>query len=193
MDNSLRTARLRLRPVRESDAEQLAALHGDPEVMRYLGPVRPISPATVRAETVPRMCRYHPGLGGPGYWAAESRDDGSFLGWFEYRPLAEDSGAVVELGYRLRQAAWGLGYATEGARALVRTGFEEWGVRRVTANTMVVNTPSRRVLEKTGLTLRCTYFQDWPEAIEGAEHGEVEYALDRADWPRAGPDTAGPP
>lgn len=78
----------------------------------------------------------------------------------------------------------GSGYATEGARALVGKAFTELGTERVTANTMAVNTGSRRVMEKAGLTFVRTYFEDWPEAIEGSEQGDVEYALTREEWLR---------
>ena len=60
----------------------------------------------------------------------------------------------MELGYRLRRAAWGHGYATEGSIALVDKGFAEFGIERIVGWTMAVNTRSRRVLEKTGLRLR---------------------------------------
>jgi RimJ/RimL family protein N-acetyltransferase len=49
---------------------------------------------------------------------------------------------------------------------------------------MVVNVRSRRVLEKCGLTLERTFHQEWPDRIPGDEHGDVEYALARADWER---------
>jgi RimJ/RimL family protein N-acetyltransferase len=88
----------------------------------------------------------------------------------------------MELGYRLRPSTWDKGYATEGADALIRKGFTEFGVTRVVANTMVVNVASRRVMEKLGMRLARTYFLDWPEYIEGAEHGDVEYVLLKADW-----------
>ncbi len=49
---------------------------------------------------------------------------------------------------------------------------------------MVVNAASRRVMEKAGLTLVRTFHQEWPDKIEGDEHGDVEYALLRSDWER---------
>jgi RimJ/RimL family protein N-acetyltransferase len=57
-------------------------------------------------------------------------------------------------------------------------------VRRVFASTMSVNSASRRVMEKAGLTLERTFHQSWALPIEGAEHGEVEYALTKAEWER---------
>jgi RimJ/RimL family protein N-acetyltransferase len=56
------------------------------------------------------------------------------------------------------------------------------GVERVYATTMVVNVASRRVMEKAGLRYIRTLSQPWPYPIEGDEHGDVEYALVRAEW-----------
>lgn len=88
----------------------------------------------------------------------------------------------MELGYRLHKSAWGSGYATEGSRALIRKGFTELGVERVTASTRAVNAGSRRVMAKAGLSFVHTFTGGWPEAIEGSEHGEVEYELTRTTW-----------
>jgi RimJ/RimL family protein N-acetyltransferase len=68
------------------------------------------------------------------------------------------------------------------ARPDPRKGFTELGVRRVVAQTMAVNVASRRVMEKAGLTYVRTFREEWTGPIEGAEHGEVEYALTKAAW-----------
>lgn len=107
------------------------------------------------------------------------------MGWFALRPHDDGSPDDAELGYRLRRSAWGRGYATEGSRALIRKGFTELGMRRVFATTMTVNAGSRRVMEKAGLTLVRTFYLEWPDVIDGSELGDVEYALDWADWERA--------
>ncbi|MGH3090592.1 MAG: GNAT family N-acetyltransferase, partial [Rubrobacteraceae bacterium] len=65
-----------------------------------------------------------------------------------------------------------------------REGFTKLGARRVIARTMAINTASRRVMEKAGLTHARTFHEAWDEPIEGAEHGEVEYALNREEWER---------
>jgi RimJ/RimL family protein N-acetyltransferase len=94
--------------------------------------------------------------------------------------LSESQG--IDLGYRLRRAAWNKGYATEGSRALNRKGFTDLGVERVFAHTMTVNAASRRVLEKTGLVHVRTFPYEGSDVIEGSEHGWVEYGLSRTDW-----------
>lgn len=88
------------------------------------------------------------------------------------------------MGYRLRRSAWGNGYATEGSRALIRKGFTELGVWRVVAETMVIHTASRRVMEKAGFEFVRVFHQAWPDRIEGDQHGDVEYALSRDEWER---------
>ena len=63
--------------------------------------------------------------------------------------------------------------------------FSAHAVPRIVATTMTVNVGSRRVLENVGLRYERTFFEQWPEPIEGAEHGDVEYALDYAGWQAA--------
>jgi len=98
--------------------------------------------------------------------------------------LAPQDTGVASLGYRLRRAAWGSGYATEGARALVRYAFTSLNVRELVATTMAVNAGSRRVLEKAGLEYRRTVYLEFEDPLEGNEHGDVEYRLLGEDWER---------
>src|SRR5215210_7168876 len=172
----LKTERLLLRRFTGADVDDLFDLDSDPDVMRFLTGGKPTPRDVIRNEILPRFLSYYERYAGFGYWAAIEKSTGEFLGWFEFRP-PEGGPDEVELGYRLRRSAWGKGYATEGSRALIRKGFTELGVRRVVASTMVVNTASRRVMEKAGLTLARTLHRSWPDPIEGAEHGEVEYEL----------------
>ena len=182
----LETERLVLRRFTEADADNLFELEGDPEVMRFLTGGRPTPREVIRTETLPRFLHYYERLEGFGFWAVIEKVTGEFLGWFEFRPPEGGGPGEVELGYRLRRSAWGKGYATEGSRALIRKGFTELGVRRVVAETMAVNTASRRVMKKAGLRLVRTFYRSWPEPIEGAEQGEVEDALRKADWEQRG-------
>src|ERR687893_2778240 len=176
------TERLALRRFTEADLDNLFDLDGDPEVMRFLTGGKPTPREAIRNETLPRILRYYERFAGLGFWAVIEKSTGDFLGWFEFRPPEGGGPDEVELGYRLRESAWGKGYATEGARALIRKGFTELGVRRVVAQAMAVNSASRRVMEKAGLTYVRTFREEWPGPIEGAEHGEVEYALTKAAW-----------
>ncbi|MFF3326663.1 GNAT family N-acetyltransferase [Streptomyces sp. NPDC002889] len=186
----LETSRLTLRAFTDADVDHVLELHNDPEVMHYINGGSPTSRETFLREVLARFVHDRPCVGGRAFWIAQERDTGSFLGWFEFRPTADDSCETVELGYRLNRAAWGRGLATEGARALIRKGFTELGVLRVTAYTMTVNVRSRRVMEKAGLRHVRTFFEEWPHKIDGSEHGDVEYWLTRDAWQRQNTPTA---
>jgi|SRR5215472_1338040 len=203
----LTTDRLLLRQFTAADADWLAALHGDPAVMRYIDDGRPVPRDVVAAETLPAILREYGELpDGLGCFAATEKTGELPVGWFGLRPpssigltpetstgsaqatgtgLDHAARGTAELGYRLFPACWGRGYATEGAQALVRRGFTELRLDRVVATTMTVNTASRRVLEKAGLSLVRTFFAEWPTYLEGAEHGDVEYAVTRQEWRQA--------
>ena len=182
MEIFLRTDRLLLRRFTGADVENLVSLDGDPEVMRLLTGGRPTPRDVVEHELLPGLLEDYDRLAPFGTWAAVERSTGEFIGWFALDPADGDERGEVELGYRLRKSAWGKGYATEGSRALVDKAFAELGVQRVHADTMAVNTASRRVLEKAGFRHVRTFHLTWDDPIEGTEHGEVEYELRRADW-----------
>lgn len=176
----LETDRLVLRRFTEDDVDAIVELDSDPEVMHFINGGRPTPREEVRDDIIPAWLSYYERYAGYGFWAAIEKATGEFLGWFHFRPSPGHVG--VELGYRLRRSAWGRGYATEGSRALIRKGFAELGVDRIYAETMAVNAASRRVMEKSGLRYLRTFHQEWPDRIPGDEHGDVEYALTRAEW-----------
>lgn len=178
----LQTERMVLREFTADDVDHLVELDSDPDVMLYITGGVPTSRTEIEQETLPAFLAYYERTPGFGFWAAIERATGEFLGWFHFRPAPGHPADEPELGYRLRRSAWGKGYAAEGSRALIDKGFAEYDVRRVLAETMVVNTASRRVMEKAGLRLLRTFHQDWPHPIPGDQHGDVEYGINRAQW-----------
>ncbi|MBY8886628.1 GNAT family N-acetyltransferase [Streptomyces sp. PTM05] len=178
----LETERLTLRRFTTDDADLLIELDSDPAVMRYLTGGVATAPETVRERYLPNiLAGYEKWGGGLGLFAAEEKDGGAFIGWFILRP--EDRLDEVELGYRLRRAAWGKGYATEGSEALLAKAFRELGVRMVWAETMTVNQGSRNVMKKLGMT----HTETIPtppdmERVEGSEHGGVRCEITKEQW-----------
>ena len=148
---SFLTARLLLRGWRPLDAAPLSAMNADPAVMRYIGS-GPLSPETALAEAEafialePDETR--------GLWAIEGRETGAFHGWAGLFPLEE--GPEIEIAYRLPQASWGRGIASEAAARLLAFGFQERGLERIVAVTHPENHASQRVLEKLGLVYHDT-------------------------------------
>jgi RimJ/RimL family protein N-acetyltransferase len=178
----LETPRLIMRQFTKDDVDNLFDLNSDPEVMRYINGGRPTPREVIRDEIIPFHLAVYNRLDRLGTWAAESSATGEFLGWFHFRPGPDTDITNIDLGYRLRRSAWNKGYATEGSQALISGGFTDLGVERVFGHTMTVNTASRRVMEKCGLTLVRTSAYEGADVIEGAEHGEVEYALTKPEW-----------
>jgi len=187
----LETQRLVLRRFSMADADNLVSLDADPDVMRYVTGGIPTSREEIETDFLPAFLAYYDRYDGYGFWAVIEKATGEFLGWFHFRPRPDAAPGEVELGYRLRKSAWGKGYATEGSRALIRKGFTDLGVQRVTAEAMAVNVASRRVMEKAGLRLVRTFHQPWPYPMDGDQYGDVEYALDKAGWHQDQTDAGG--
>jgi RimJ/RimL family protein N-acetyltransferase len=188
----LETERLALRRFREDDADNLFHLDSDPEVMRFLSGGTPTPRDVIETDILPRFLHYDDAWPAFGFWAAIGKASGGFLGWFSFRLSDGAHPREATLGFRLRKDAWGRGYASEGARALIRLGFTELGVQRVVATTYQDNLASRCVMEKAGMTLNRT-FRMTPADLDGvdtyhaASHDlwdgdDVEYSLTKADW-----------
>jgi RimJ/RimL family protein N-acetyltransferase len=188
----LETERLVLRTFVEADLDNLCELDGDPAVMHFLTGGAPTPREVIRDQILPSFLRSYERHSGFGVWAAIEKASGDFIGWFSFRPPDGAPPGVVALGYRLRCSAWGRGYATEAARALIRNGFTELGVQRVYATTYQDNLASRRVMEKAGLTLVRTYrmtladlqaTDTYHTTTQDLWDGDdVEYALEKASW-----------
>lgn len=108
---------------------------------------------------------------------------GDFLGWFHLRPNKENP-AETELGYRLKKAVWGRGFATEGAIALIEKGFLKLRGAKVVAYTMAVNTRSQRVMEKAGLRFEreFVYLEDPLPGWRADDCLEVKYGPAKEQW-----------
>jgi RimJ/RimL family protein N-acetyltransferase len=178
----LATDRLELRRFTPASGHLLVELDSDAEVMHHITGGLPTSSEEIETDVLPAFLGYYGRPGGYGFWAAVLRESEEFSGWFHLRPRADAPRDEPELGYRFRRSAWGRGLATEGSRALIHYAFSSCGAARVVAETMVVHTASRRVMEKCGMRMVRTFHAGWPFPIDGDEHGDVEYAITRAEW-----------
>lgn len=172
--NAIRTARLELRPMDDGDLDALVELDGFPEVREAIDPFNEHIPddPVARREYERRF------LAPAGYLAAIEVATGRFLGWFELVADRDLAPTEVELGYRFRPDAWGQGFATEGAAALLADALSRPGVTRVYAHALLSNPGSIRVMQKIGMT----YAGLWTYmGLEGAEYEAL---------PRTGPRSA---
>lgn len=191
----LQTERLSLRRFTEADLDNLINLDSDPAVMRWLNGGVPTPRAVIADSILPGFLRsYAPPC--YGVWAIILTASGDFLGWVSLRPDGERANEAT-LGYRLLRVAWGQGYASEVARALLAAAFRgEPALQRVTATTYQDNTASRRVMERLDMSLVRTFRYTPADLAATDTHvpgvdlwdGEdVEYAITRAEWERTVP------
>ncbi|WKG12055.1 GNAT family N-acetyltransferase [Nocardia sp. PE-7] len=170
-------------PLSDEHFDYEVQLDGDPEVMRYLGTGRPRSRNEVEVLHRRRLAVADrvPGLG---FWAGFV--DADFVGWWILEPPEHEyQGSIAgqaELGYRLLSRYWRKGLASEGARELLRHGFNDLGLTRIFAETMIVNTASRATMVSVGMHYIRTFHLEWDEPLPGSEQGEVEYAITGEQW-----------
>jgi RimJ/RimL family protein N-acetyltransferase len=163
----LETERLHLRPLRTADIEEFIALSEDPEIARFVKALdRPQAEERLRA--IAREWRER----GHGIFAVLHRGDRRFLGrlGLSYWPQFGET----EVGWVLRRDAWGRGYASEAARAILDWGFEALPAPYFTAMIAPDNERSIRVARGLGLSpLR-------RDVLNGT--AVVVYAVTRERW-----------
>jgi RimJ/RimL family protein N-acetyltransferase len=185
----LQTERVTLRRFRADEADLLIELDSDPAVMRYLTGGEATPPEMYRDWMPNLVASYDDRWAGAfGLFAADETASGEFVGWFSLRPERDGPLDEAELGYRLRQAAWGRGLATEVSAALLTKAFTDLDVRVVWGETMALNRTSQRVMEKVGMTVARPV--ETPEdmmTVEGAELGGYRYEITKEQWERGLP------
>lgn len=165
---TLETERLRLRPFRRRDIDDYAALHADPEVMRYIGGTWDRG----RSWRHLAFVLGHWPLGGSGMWAVEHLTTGAFLGKIGF---SEPEGwPGCELAWYLARNSWGFGYATEGARAALDYAFTVLRKDRVISLIEPENLASIRVAERLGQSM-----QGRSSVLGRGEGQHLVYGIDR--------------
>jgi RimJ/RimL family protein N-acetyltransferase len=184
---AIQTARLELRPMFEDDLDALVELDGFEEVRTAIDPFAEHIPDDAAARREYERRFLHPA----GYLAAIERATGRFLGWFQLEAdrdrasgggdAASGGGAEdasrpggadlvhteIEIGYRFRPDAWGRGFASEGAAALLADALSRLDVTRVYAHALLTNGASIGVMQKIGMT----YAAPWSyRGLPGAEY-----------------------
>jgi RimJ/RimL family protein N-acetyltransferase len=178
---SIKTDRLVLRRWRDDDLAPFAAMNGDPLTMRFM-------PSVMSAEeTRTLIARFeeHHRTHGFGVWAAEAPDVAPLIGYVGLQrvPFEAPFTPAVEIGWRLAPAYWGRGYATEGAKAALRTGFEDLNLDQIVSFTVAANRPSWSVMERLGMTRDADGDFDHPRLPAGhALRRHVLYRTTRESW-----------
>ncbi|MBH5338714.1 GNAT family N-acetyltransferase [Streptomyces pactum] len=177
----LTTTRLVLREWRESDLAPWAALNADPEVRAHFPEVL----TAERSEASARAFQADLERRGWGWWAVEVRATGEFIGFTGLDPVDDEMPFTgVEAGWRLARSAWGHGYATEAARAVLDFGFDSLELPEILAVTAVGNTRSRAVMRRLGMSHDPADDFDDPTVPPGPLRRSVLYRLRREDHRR---------
>lgn len=164
------TERLALVPWSDADLADFSRICADPRVVRFISGGEPLSEHDVRQihERALRLWEVH----GYGPWSAREKESGRWVGRIGLNLLEDWPGPHRwEVGFELEPELWGRGYATEGAAAAVRFGFEAARLERIISVTVPENRASWRVMEKCGLVRQ--------GEIEWRETTVVWYAIDR--------------
>jgi RimJ/RimL family protein N-acetyltransferase len=178
---TLNTARLRLRPF--ADADALFALHSSAYVLRYWD-APPWTERTQAARFI-AACGQMAEEGTGTRLAVDRASDGTFIGWCSLTRWNPDYRSAA-MGYCFDDAAWGHGYATESARALLQWAFDTLDLNRVQAEADTRNAASARVLEKLGFVREGTLREDC--VVNGEVSDSWVFGLIRREWrPSASP------
>ncbi|MCG7203902.1 GNAT family N-acetyltransferase [Streptomyces arenae] len=174
----LRTDRLTLRRWRDADLGPWAAMNADPEVREHLGDL------LTREQSDASVARFRTefDLRGYGWWAVEVRATGEFAGFAGLDDV--DDGLPftgVEIGWRLARPAWGHGYATEAALAVLAHGFGALALPEILAVTTAANLRSQAVMRRIGMTRDPDGDFDDPAAPAGPLRPNVLYRITAAD------------
>ncbi|AJR06189.1 N-acetyltransferase [Photobacterium gaetbulicola] len=152
MASRLETERLILRQWKREDYPDYARLNADPTVMMYFPAVLSRQESEAQAARITQLIAEN----GWGFWAAELKATGQFIGFVGLHRQDELSGIpnapFIEIGWRLAKEYWGKGYAPEAARRALQFAFEQLSAPSIYAFTALPNTPSQRVMDKIGMT-----------------------------------------
>ena len=173
------TERLTLRDWRDEDWEPFWEGTNTPAVMEYLGGV---ADAKTKADAQARLQKYHHDHGHT-FWPVERKEDGAILGFCGLKICTEEEGplGMMEAGWRLREDAWGQGYAKEAAIASLDLAFGRFGAEETIAMTVEANTGSWGLMNRLGMTRRPEL--DFPETMWAQDYGMViVYSITRQAW-----------
>ncbi|MEX0342996.1 MAG: GNAT family N-acetyltransferase [Erythrobacter sp.] len=174
----IETDRLILRDWCEHDWRQFWDATNTPSVMRWLGGVLGDDKRRAAQERLLSYQREH----GHTFWCVERKDDGAILGFCGLKRSNQEGGPIgmMEIGWRLREDAWGKGYAKEAAKASLDVAFERFGADEVIALTVARNAASWGLMERLGMQRREDL--DFANAEFDADYPTIiVYSLGRAE------------
>jgi 3-dehydroquinate dehydratase/shikimate dehydrogenase len=178
---NIKTKRLVLRQWQDCDLDPFAALNADPRVREFF----PGLMSREESDHAVKLMSDHIARYGWGFWAVSLIETGEFIGVIGLEEVYFDAHftPAVEIGWRLAFDYWGKGYATEGAIAALKYGFETLSLDQIVSFTTVSNMRSRHIMEKIGMHHNLQDDFDHPKLPE--DHPlkkHVLYRMNSHDW-----------
>jgi RimJ/RimL family protein N-acetyltransferase len=148
----IKTNRLIIRSLRGSDIPEYAAIVSDPEVIKFLGDGLPHT--YEQATEYLNACFNSEAKEGFARYAVVLKETRELIGFCGFKR----KGDYVDFGWRYARLAWGKGYATEAAAAVLDYGVNTLKLNDIVAEAVIENIRSIRVIEKIGMQ-----FEDFGE------------------------------
>ena len=180
------TERLRLRTWGTGDRQEFTRRLNTPAVMRWLGGVQDEATATAAYERIDGFQRDF----GHTFWIVERRGDDALLGFCGLKRVNAPGGEALhgqfETGWRLREDAWGQGYAKEAAIASLDLAFGRFGAPHVIALTVDGNVASQALMRRLGMTRRPDLdFVDTRFDHPGELNPSIVHRIEAGEWAAA--------
>lgn len=159
--------RLGFRNWSEDDLPQFSAMNADEAVMEHF-------PSTLSYEASEQFMRRLKDAyitHGYTYYAVDVLSTGSWIGFIglSYIDFEAEFTPGVDIGWRLKQSAWGYGYATEGAKRCMAYAREELDISKVVATCTEANQKSQHVMKKVGMNKKGYFCHPKLKGIAGFE------------------------
>ena len=179
MSISINTPRLILRQWQDSDTAPFIQMCADDEVMRYFPKKLDAIEATAFLQRIQNDIEKR----GWGLFAVELKATGEFIGFIglHVHPPEFEIADAPEIGWRLLPQYWHQGYATEGAKAVLKHAFRNLRIDRVISLTACINTPSESVMQRLGMDKVREFDHPFVPA-DHPLHRHVLYEIHRGDF-----------
>lgn len=179
VDYIFESERLGFREWTLDDLDFFAKMNSKDSVMKYF----PSKASREESEIFLKRIILHFDNHGYGLYATEIKDTGELIGFigFQIATFYARFTPCVEIGWRLDDQFWNEGYATEGAKAVLKYGFDYLNLQRIYSFTSKINKPSISVMEKIGLKYQENF--NHPKVEEGSELcNHVLYLISLRDY-----------
>ncbi len=165
---------------------EFAQVTNTPAVMQWLGGIAGPAKLAAALDRLDSYQRDH----GHTFWAVARKADGALLGFCGLKRVNSPGGEPLhgqfEIGWRLREDAWGQGYAKEAAIAAMDLAFVRFSAPHVVALTVSGNVPSLGLMKRLGM-FRRDDLDFVGKFAPGSETSQltIVHRIDAADWPAA--------